>query len=74
MLRVGSWLSGKKPGSASTQSLDSLAEAQERKLSPRICRDRSVDDRLIVICDGLQLRMLCEVCSSHMNMILKSSG
>ncbi|KAJ9250911.1 hypothetical protein DTO207G8_5718 [Paecilomyces variotii] len=29
MLRVGSWLSGKKPGTASTQSLDSLAEAQE---------------------------------------------
>ncbi|GAD96590.1 conserved hypothetical protein [Paecilomyces variotii No. 5] len=29
MLRVGSWLSGKKPASASTQSLDSLAEAQE---------------------------------------------
>lgn len=29
MLRVGSWLYGKKPANASTQSLDSLAELKD---------------------------------------------
>jgi hypothetical protein len=29
MLRVGSWLYGKKPANASTQSLDSLAEVND---------------------------------------------
>lgn len=31
MLRVGSWLYGKKPATASTQSLDSLTELRDRK-------------------------------------------
>lgn len=29
MLRVGSWLYGKKPANASTQSLDSLTESKD---------------------------------------------
>jgi hypothetical protein len=29
MLRVGSWLYGKKPANASTQSLDSLTELKD---------------------------------------------
>lgn len=31
MLRVGSWLYGKKPANASTQSLDSLSEVKDCK-------------------------------------------
>jgi hypothetical protein len=34
MLRVGSWLYGKKPANASTQSLDSLAELKDCMLDP----------------------------------------
>lgn len=39
MMRVGSWLYGKKPANASTQSVDSLSEVKDcmyRDLSPTL--------------------------------------
>lgn len=49
MLRVGSWLYGKKPlASMSTQSLDSLAESQERKFC-LLPKERRLKEALLKI-------------------------